>query len=74
MKNQALMYLLASARSVIDAAMMLLDEEPQAEPAPVEQGCQHPPARRKSVATMGKTDAWMCRDCSHIHEGETANG
>lgn len=57
--------LLANAQTAINAAGIILEElqkREEAAPAAEDDGgiCRHPKDRRKSIATHGRPDAWMC--------------
>lgn len=67
---------LAAAIALLEAwgdgpAAGLEDEQP----ATQEDGiCRHPKERRRSTATAGRPNAWMCLACGFEHNGESANG
>lgn len=73
---RAIVPLLVAIRAAADAALALLVGEPEPAPtekaptAPAEQPgeCQHP--NRMPIPTGGRPDAWICKLCDHIHEGE----
>lgn len=49
--------MILSAKSILDAAMELMEDE----------ACLHPPDRRKDLSTMGHR-TWQCLDCGYLHE------
>lgn len=67
MNREALIQQLISVRAAIEAALLLL-QEPEAEPEP--PGCQHPPAQRMDLSTMGHP-RWQCKQCGHVEEVTT---
>jgi hypothetical protein len=60
----------AGAQKLVRGAAALyesgvLEPEPPAQP---DAPCKHPQDQRKSLATHGKPNAWMCRACDHIED------
>ena len=58
MKAETIRGMILSAKSILDAAVELMEEEEE---------CRHPPDRRKDLSTMGHA-RWQCLDCGYVEE------
>lgn len=78
MKNIILAQL-ASAEASVAAARALLEAwengpplgAPPAASEPDDGICRHPKEKRRSIATMGRPDAWMCLACGFQPDEES---